>query len=747
MPRERRRSSSLRRGNAQQRVVRPRVTQPNDDNYCMNCRRTSHGNENNDITFSVCDIVVGTLKRKFCVIGSVYFNAHKDEDGILKARLCQECDRYMRKQTSLSVARVNEDWCIVWPAFIWSILASSTIHEKWGIKILCIVPCEWRIWWLPKFQKLFNNSYKLASLYWLKQVIRDLTARKEQYRKLVSELKLFDIEQQWDSILECPVSCPFGCCEFVHKTASLPLDIVIARALDLTDEDMLFVTKNPADVIEYRLKGIRNDYLTFPMKHDIFKLNNPNPDWEILPGLAFIEGKPMIQVCRDCGKGSQLHFLYPPRNPFPLVPCPPYGEQISPVAVRSTVLKTARASMYTDRHQMLHLQGHVNGVHTVRVTTDHSCIKENQLSVQYDSMALKGRDDIKAYFNVLIGKDNFGVTHEMGDFLMNRTEQMGDIERYKDYYESATYIAANIALKLEIEGKNRKKQCYSVFNGGAAVLEHLNSIWPRVIPYVHAFNTHGCKFPSLFYCGSVQNTRWEKILWAVTGIVAMVEPIWDALALKDVYDVNEIDGFFLSFASKVCFHHLCKKIPRKYPFTLKNGVEFGSEKSRILLGEKIVELGATAENCMSVLALVLKNAENVSVILMPEEEMDLQEQLRIAEVANKKCVVCYKSGYIEYDLDGTDWELRFVCGEVDGKQNIFVRHGGVLSGWWNVRCHSKFVTKIHDISDMLRVGMLANDIFLVYVRPMEMTWKKCVTVFCKVLVGKVTYIVAPMTCR
>ncbi len=78
-----------------------------------------------------------------------------------------------------------------------------------------------------------------------KQVVRDLTNERVKADKLTKELKLFDIENEWDEVLKWCVACPFGCTEFVHKTMNMTYDIVVARAFELTDEDIKFVTAKP----------------------------------------------------------------------------------------------------------------------------------------------------------------------------------------------------------------------------------------------------------------------------------------------------------------------------------------------------------------------------------------------------------------------------------------------------------------------------------------------------------------------
>jgi hypothetical protein len=198
--------------------------------YCLNCRRvpTNVDEPCTDVgylafhDFHVVDVDKSIMARKFCFIDKQFFRSHKNSEGVLRTSLCTECAKYMRQETVLRGERkVNQDWAIVWPAFVWQLLSSPSVSEKVGINIWCIIPKQWRIWWLQSFQELFNGKYETATLDFPKQVVRDLTSERVKADKLIKELKLFDIENEWDEILKWSVACPFGCTEFVHKTMNM----------------------------------------------------------------------------------------------------------------------------------------------------------------------------------------------------------------------------------------------------------------------------------------------------------------------------------------------------------------------------------------------------------------------------------------------------------------------------------------------------------------------------------------------
>jgi hypothetical protein len=138
------------------------------------------------------------LRTKFCLIDKEIFERHKNDDGVLQARVCYECAKYLRKETSLGPQQYNIDWAIVWPAFMWQVLSSLSVKKKIGINIWCIVPKEWRVWWLPEFKELFFGFYRDATMNNPKQVIRDVTKRRAIADKVITELRLPEIEKYWD---------------------------------------------------------------------------------------------------------------------------------------------------------------------------------------------------------------------------------------------------------------------------------------------------------------------------------------------------------------------------------------------------------------------------------------------------------------------------------------------------------------------------------------------------------------------
>jgi hypothetical protein len=198
------------------------------------------------------------------------------------------------------------------------------------------------------------------------------------------------------------------------------------------------------------------------------------------------------------------------------------------------------------------------------------------------------------------------------------------------------------------------------------------------------------------------------------GVVVMIDHVWTSLAMKDLYHTNDIDGYFLTFLSKICFPHLSGHIRRSYPFSFENVGAFGSESCRKRLQVIFEWHGADPSNCNSVLDLVLTNSKKTVTCILPDERMDLDEQFIIQERKDVECLIFTSTEQPPcYDLaKNANWELRFVGGESGGKQHIYVRHGRELSGWWNITSHSNFVTK----SILPGLDIFEKNLVLVFVR-------------------------------
>jgi hypothetical protein len=686
--------------------------------YCLNCRRTTGGSSAHDcleVDLSR-DVTISNnmMNYKFCLVDRDIFRRCKNENGVLEAPLCVPCRRYLKKVTRLGEDHFNEDWTNVWPAFFWQLLSSSSVKEKHGINIWSVIPKEWRKGWLPQFKLLFDDATMLTP----KSVVRDITKLQREAQKLETELKIFEIERHWDRILRTPVSCPFGCEEFVHKTTSFPIDILYARALDLSDEDIIFVTKTPAVEIRDTVPGIRDDYLTFPMKHCTSKLNNPKASWEVLPALAFlVTGEPQSQLCRSCKGGSKLHFLHPPRNPIPIL-CPPNGEILAGAKAQSRIVKHACASSFSNRYQMLNLQGHVNGIDTIRVTTEPCNMEqEDQMSIPFDSLALNGREDTRAHLINMCREDSL-INCTIGDNWMELAGKLGPINNFADYYESATYVPAEDALKIEVDGKTRRKTCLVRTTTAATVTagttnptnnqttrttSHFTPVWPRFVTYVHPFNEYGCKFPCL-YTYSVNNTNpAEKNLWMVCGVLCMVGPVWNSLAMKDTYDVADLDGYMLTFAGKICFPNRCRRMGGQYPFKLEGCITAKAAEYRKTLQRRIAEEGGGfCEDLPYVMDMVTKNAKSVKRSILPDNTLDLHEMMNMLQTTQVDCLICTTTAAVDNSLLTTlpaSWELRFVGGTrttTAKNQEILCRHGGPKhKAWYTIGCHTKFVLRTH----------------------------------------------------
>ena len=374
MPRQRRRQTQCRRAwktSRQRRHERSEVSQLL-TRQCYNCMRCSRGGDpaRCDLKLRHVNIDQAARRRKFILVTTSQFNAHVNADGVAKLTFCQECAEYLNAPVTKAL---NTNWQYVWPAFVWSLLSSTTVYKKKGDIVWSVIPRNWRAWWMNSLKKCHDGC--AVTIDHPKAVFADVTMKRNKALSIIDNKRLFEIEREWCNVLECKIRCPWGCTEFVHKTHGLPYDVIVARSFELVSKDAIFVTEKIDLYMDKHVRGIRDDYLSFPLKHA--ECTMMNPEWEILPAVAFSsEGCLDVMVCRDCKGGCSKAFIYPPRNPVGCFGhC--YGEQIAPAAVRSRIVKHGKASAYCNTYQMLNLQGHYNGVDSVRVTAKHGFLKRS----------------------------------------------------------------------------------------------------------------------------------------------------------------------------------------------------------------------------------------------------------------------------------------------------------------------------------------------------------------------------------
>ena len=237
-------------------------------NVCANCHRCDRAGE---LDLGICSLDSSCSRgRKWILVDDDSWHSAKNEDGVVKVRLCIHCKRYAQGDGP----KLNTKWDVVWPAFFWNFLRSKAVHNKIGTKAWDVIPEAWRHWWMASYNRAHGGNLGVTIKY-PPAVTRDVTSLRNRSLGVIQRLKLFELEKEWCSCLNGGIRCPWGCHEYFHRAAGLPIDLVIGRIFDISPKDMKYVTMNPVQMMEMKVAGIREDFLSASSTIDDCLLMNP----------------------------------------------------------------------------------------------------------------------------------------------------------------------------------------------------------------------------------------------------------------------------------------------------------------------------------------------------------------------------------------------------------------------------------------------------------------------------------------
>ena len=104
-------------------------------------------------------------------------------------------------------------------------------------------------------------------------------------------------------------------------------------------------------MIDYqKVDSSRDDYVRDSTdEYDVLLLN---PEWRVLPSIAFIEGKgPHVMICREHDDGSKCFYIHPPRVPSHIIPSAK-GDQICHAVIKPRLIKPMKAMQYSNTYQI-----------------------------------------------------------------------------------------------------------------------------------------------------------------------------------------------------------------------------------------------------------------------------------------------------------------------------------------------------------------------------------------------------------
>jgi hypothetical protein len=272
---------------------------------------------------------ISTLKkRKYSSIRHQDYSC--DNDAVL---LCLQCSEYLTKQQPKSK---NEQWQILWPSFMWHFLTNkSQAADVLGEKMWSFVPKQWRYFWMQELKNEFPLVYASISITHPRPHFREMSYEVNDFNGILKRGLLGEIKHGCNQYLNAVVLCPWGCCEFPHKAGNIQLDVVLQRYIQFSA-----VSLHSDKAVLLKVRNARNDFIGG--ERDCLLMN---PEWEISPTIAYIEGiGPRVLTCCDHNGGCTKRYFHSPRTGI-TIPAPG-GDQLSHAVVQPRTVKKSVAKTY-----------------------------------------------------------------------------------------------------------------------------------------------------------------------------------------------------------------------------------------------------------------------------------------------------------------------------------------------------------------------------------------------------------------
>ena len=703
-----------------------------DDRRCKNCKREESVNDDSGLlVLQEYDIGVGTKwLKKFCHIKAI------DRRGLSKMVMCKQCRRYL-----IGEGVSKDSWEVIWPSVIWDFLKNKKLLEQFGgWKLWCMIPIEWRHWWLSAVKEINPMSlYNSVSTTEPSAAVRDGTNAHNTLRGAVRDLLIGPVMEAVDDHLLPIVKCPWGCDDYYIKSGKFEFDIMLYRFFGSSCRT--FHKRSKCD----RIKYCRDDYLA--RATDTFLLENK--EWPIMPTVVYFIGEgPVLLTCRFHNGGSRKKYVHVPVSPVGTLSSGASDQVAAAIIVPRTISK-ARAKEYNHSFQMSLLRGQYDGVDTYFLSNTPRFNFQSVLSLELESLAIECRADTKALVSRWKDEEQM-LPSWLGDCMLSTAaEKYPDTNEFEPYLKGSTMITLGDSLELQQflkGGGPRELTIHSPEEEDAGIGEgeartvHVTLKWPKKLIFVHSLDDHGACLPSIpkFQRGDDMKHQDVRLLWFMLAMVTGVQEIWtatDALVCDDLawygyvmdlavrrctsdQHVSRATSIFylpkVSGVINVC-NRLCKA-GMASTVQLHNEEEARVEESENGDAEENVALVPTFEYGAEFTSLFSKH-DNVTVYNYDPDNtlysFDLKTDVVILRRDSYEGLVPEVPDSLRDRDTGIEWELRMVgvtSTSSSAAQNwsgsIFVRHGGKrFRGWWSMdrKKDSEFIRR-NSLSQLSRTS-------------------------------------------
>lgn len=466
---------------------------------------------------------------------------------------CTECNYYLSPDHNANTKYDSSVWC----SFIWSLFANTNIQNVYGIQIWKFIPIEWRPWWIHSITTLFPTIYSnTITIEYPTPVFKDKTIDIKEWNDDINSYLLSRLATASNKFLRPSIKCPWGCSEFQHKVGYLPLDIIFQRILQKCSFNM-FTNSNLN--LQKNVVSIREDYIR---EHDDEDMLFFNPEWKVLPSLAFVTGKgPMILTCNEHDGGTKLFMVHPCRWKHNLPARKP--DQLCQAVMQPRVLRPMKASKYSTSFQMFHQSGTFNGIDTCSATNYGNFDFSSKLTAEAEARSITNRPDINAHLSKLREENVISKYTELGrrDFAARFSRSID----YSRFVIGGTYVSLEASISLQNENTSRIIKALLDHRNTNPVRLSFNKYWSECLYPCQTMTLHGVIFPKLPKFAN--NNIDTRLIWTVATLLSRVEALWQIVTKVDM-KTSQWHGWMLVYLTKHCFNEGGRRQSRVDPFKL-----------------------------------------------------------------------------------------------------------------------------------------------------------------------------------
>jgi hypothetical protein len=288
-----------------------------------------------------------------------------------------------------------------------------------------------------------------------------------------------------------------------------------------------------------------------------------NPEWKILPSIAFVENRgPVVLTCYEHDGGTSQFMIHPCRWHHNLSSRKP--DQLCQAVVQPRILKPVKASKYSTSFQMFHQTGTFNGIDTCSATSYGNFHFRSKLMAESEARSISNRPDINAHLSKLRSENVISKFVESGK--RNFANRYSNSIDYPRFTKGATYVSLEASIVLQNEMTDRKISAWLDHRESQPIRFSFKKYWPYVLFPCQTMTSHGVVFPKVPMLTS--NDIDTSLIWTVAALLCRVEPLWKIVCQVELRTSNW-HGWMLVYLTKHCFNQGSRKQSRNDPFKMK----------------------------------------------------------------------------------------------------------------------------------------------------------------------------------